>query len=246
MKDCLARCAIVASAIALSGCYTIYKGEHVRETTYGESDVQYTAKGISKVRLKAYKGNGDYRFFLVADGDFVAHFGQWRSERDKGEKAITFGIWPGYPSAHESIKGQYVTVQCLIAWWNPFTLGASLWSTFVLPFSDDYRDIMYPSMMHDSVFGCYKFIDPSRAERPRRTFVEHSSKGASSVRLHNYRVLFQGSEYNDEDGEFRLTGWQLKPGMRVKVKVTAAPVLNKDSKDTFEELVGLDIETVLP
>ena len=246
MKAHLAHCVVVASAFALSGCYTIYKGEHVHETAYCESEVQYTAKDISAVRLKAYNGNGGYRFFLEADGDFVAHSGQWRIERDKGEKAITFGVWPGYPSTYESVKGQYVAIQCLVAWWNPFTLGASLWSCFVSPFSDHYYDVMSPGLLSGSVFGCYKFIDSSKAERARRTFVEQSSKRAASVRLHNYRILFKGSEYNDEDGEFSLVGWSLKPGMRVKVKITSAPTLNKDAKDTFKELVGVDIETTLP
>ena len=234
---------VAVFCIALCGCFTVPKGEHEFKTVDRGMFEQYAVNKIDKVEFVAVPGSQGNRFCLEAVGSFTVHSGRRQARVDKGVPTMSVGIWPGY-NCIQGGKTGYVVCQSLLYWWNPFTWGASLWSTFITPFSDEYLDVSSGEggLLLLSMFGCVKYIDTQSAAPQQDFMLEGSVRKEDRVRLYNYRLVYNGGEYYDDNGIVKLFG-TFRRGQIVRVRLVSAPALRPDTDERIEDLVGVNIES---
>ena len=232
---------VLGCGLLLSGCFTVQKGPHEFKTVdYGAFE-QYAVNKIDKVEFVAVPGSQGNRFCLEAVGSFTVHSGRRQARVDKGVPTMGVGIWPGYHCFKE--KTGYVVCQSLLYWWNPFAWGATLWSTFVTPFSDEYRDLTTDQFLAlCTIFGCVKYVDTQSVIPSQEFMNEGPVRKEDRVRLYNYRLVCNGGEYYDDNGIVKLFG-TFRHGQIVRVRLVSAPALRPDTDERIEDLVGVNIES---
>ena len=230
-------------AMILTGCFTVQKGTREFKTVdYGVYE-QYAMNKIDKVELVAAPGSQGNKFCLEAIGSFTVHSGRRQASVDQGVPTMSIGIWPGYNCLQEESRTGYVACQVLLYWWNPFCWAGTFWSTFVTPFSDEYRDMTTDQVLALwSIFGCVKYIDRNSAQPAKTFFREESVRKEDRVRLYNYRLIYNDGEYYDDNGVVKFVG-SFKRGQVLRVKLVSAPALRPDSDERIEDLVGVKIES---
>lgn len=230
----------------LFGCFTVQKGEHRTKTVDCGAVEQYAINKIDRVEFVPVPGSSN-RFCLEAIGGFTVHSGRRQMSVDAGAPTMSVGIWPGYNCLQERDRGSYVACQSLLYWWNPIAWGATLWSTFVTPFSDNYRNFSQDQFLAlSTIFGCVKYMDVDVStyslDSARPVFHEESVRKEDRVRLYNYRLEYDGGEYYDDNGVVKLVG-KFSRGQIFRVKLVSAPALRPDSDERIEDLVGVCIES---
>ena len=230
-------------SMTFCGCFTVQKGEHEFKTVDHGAFEQYTVNKIDKVEFVAVPGSKGNSFCLEAVGSFTVHSGRRQARVDKGVRMMSIGIWPGY-NCLQGEKTGYVVCQSLLYWWNPFAWGASLWSTFITPFSDEYSDVSSGGggLLILSMFGCVKYIDTKSVAPVQEYMREGAVRKEDRVRLYNYRLVYNGGEYYDDNGIVKLFG-TFRRGQTVPVRLVSAPALRPDTDERIDDLVGVNIES---
>lgn len=246
---------VAVVSILLGGCYTADMG--ILEEEAGEQ-YQISVNSVDEVAPKITyvktldDGRNLYNLELIAHGDFTKHNGVLMRER---EKMLCFGFCPGIASWREAAKAQHTEslIYFSMPMGNLIVNGVTCCiptfvSLFVVPFSS------YEGVAHDQsfsgfgLFGCNKYLSPAKS---KSRFVLRSDQNISYQHLFGYKVFIDGAECRDGWLPTGYTGkasfYTTRPsGSKLVIKLLAAPAIREDSDDKLSDLVGVEMEAVLP
>lgn len=243
-------------SILVGGCCTFNMGEtEVELAEQYQISVNSVEEVVPKITFVKSSENGRryYNLELIAKGEFIKHNGVKVATK---EKRMCIGLMPGVAwfKAGRRKEGKNESL-----WWIDgfgtsligncmFCLIPTVATLLVEPFLPYYGDEDHDQGSDMGFLGCRKYF--AKGEKGQR-FVEKSTESISAQRLYGFKVSIDGAECRDgllptgytAKAEFRTT----RPvGSKLVIKLLSAPAMRVDSDDKLTDLVGVEMEAVLP
>lgn len=245
---------MVAACLMFSGCYSFRMGDEKTfesETARTQISVQ-EIDSVTPVLSFNTEVNGQ-RYFVLnlkAHGRFIRHDGKNVSS---GKPVVTVGFFPGCVTARPfpcNVDFQrWIDIPVMAFFSNFAFLGLpTISAVFVEPFRDYYESPFSPRLMTDcALFGCRKHFEDVRY----RSFSEKSRQIVSEVKLFAFKVEIDGKTYTDFDYGEGYDGRVVfatsrSRGSTVRMRIVGAPSTRGDSSDRLSDLVGIEMDAVLP
>ena len=257
---CLRICAPIALSLMLifaDGCVTSSRGgKEVEEGEQYQLTLKSVKKVIPKITYAKVLDNGcrQYNLELIAQGEFVRHNGVQTVIR---ENRLCIGILPGANQWKGTIRKDtgketawFIGAGFGGLFMNTLLCGIPTISSLAIePWRSYYGDDEQVNSMSDfGLLGCRKYL-AKRSDS--RRFSERSAEIVNSQFLFGYKVSVDGVEYHDAVLSNGYTGktsfCTTKPvGSKLVIKLLSVPKIREDSDDKLADLVGVEMEAVLP
>lgn len=236
------------------GCYTANMGSVEEEIgKQYQISVNSVDQVVPKISFVKALGNGrrQYSLELIAHGGFAKHNGIQCESR---ERYLCVGFFPGAASWKATVrkdngseKGWPVGAFFGNLLCNCLLCGIPTVSSLIVePFLPYYWDENQTSVSDFGFVGFRKYI-----KRGNQRFVERTTERINAQVLFGYKVFIDGAECNDDLTANGYVGKALfnttRPsGSKLVIKLLSAPVIREDSNDRIADLVGVEMEAILP
>ncbi len=225
------------------------------ERSYEEAGMrnQIVAESVDAVVpvVKLYTESMGQRYYLlklVARGRFTRYSGV---RRCRGTPTLAIGFLPGFSASADTLKDdRYFKIPFFAVMLNFSFVGIPTLSSLLFePFRDYYCSSSGGVLRFTDfgILGFRKYISNNRYDG----FAEKSRQSIPEFDLFAYNVEIDGVAYADFDNGNGYAGKVYftteKPrGGTVRIKITSAPSTRNDSPDRLTDLVGVEMDAVLP
>lgn len=246
---------LMLGLLPVVGCFTVDMGANeVDLANQYQVSVNSVDEVIPKITFVKNLPNGRrlYELELIAQGDFIKHNGV---RREKRVNRLCVGVFPGVASWKYTCRESSGNDN---DWWCAAFFGNAICNTlfvgiptlsslFIEPFLAYYKDESETSISDLGLIGVRKYI-----KSDGRRYVEKSSEPLKSFTLAGYKVCIDGAECEDTadanggcDGKVVFNTSRPR-GSRFLIKLLSKPIVHDSSDDNISDLIGIEMETVLP